>query len=72
MHRKKQFSELGIEWAMIDELFRMCIKSGIIEIIASDNGVSISVSENAKNIEPAFIEKDKLLYYFLLLKEDKN
>lgn len=61
---EQDFSKLGIEWAMIDEIFRLCLKSGIIEIKPFGNEVEVSLSELIKDVDPVVIEKDKLLTYF--------
>lgn len=53
---------------MIDEIFRMYIKAGIIKIISSDNMVKVSISGPVKNDEPVdiVIKEDEVLDYFSL------
>lgn len=61
---EQDFSKLGIEWAMIDEIFRLCLKSGKIEIKPFGNEIKVSLSELIKDVDSVVIEKDKLLTYF--------
>lgn len=62
--KERDFSKVGIQLKMIDPLFRMFVKSGILEIKPDDNTIEVSLSKPIKDVESFVIKKEDLLTYF--------
>lgn len=62
--KEQDFSKVGIQLKMINPLFRMFVKSGILEIKPDDNTIEVSLSKPIKDVESFVIKKEDLLTYF--------
>lgn len=62
---QEDFSELGIDMQLIEEIFYRGLEAGIIKILPSaDGGVKISITNLQIETFPIKIEKKDLLKYF--------
>lgn len=65
--RQKDFSSLGIEMDLIEEVFYKALEAGIIKIVASDDGtIKISISNMELETFPIKIERHKLNEFFYI------